>query len=336
MNDWKSYLKKDSTEWLLEPDNPSVTYLTLTEILGKPENNSQVKKSKIDIMKKGPVPKILAKQNDEGYWGIAEDFYMRSKYKGTVWSLIILAELGADGRDERIKKTCEFLLKISQDYESGGFSHRGNFNSGGNHNDIIPCLSGNMVWTMIRFGYLNDLRVQKAINWLIKHQRYDDGIAQAPEGWPYRYEKCWGTHTCHMGIVKTLKALAEIPPNKRSKSVNNTIENSVNYLFKHHLYKKSHDLSQVGHQDWIKFGFPRLWQTDALEMLEILINLDYYDKRMQDAVDLIVNKQNNEGKWNMERTFNGRFQTSIEPKGKPSKWNTLKALKVLKRFYSRK
>lgn len=333
MSDWISYLKEDPTEWLLEPDNPSVRYLTLTEILGKPVSDPQVKKSRNEIMKIGPVPKILAKQNDEGYWGLAGDFYQRSKYKGTVWSLIILGELGADGNDERIKKTCEFLLKASQDRESGGFSIRGDFNNGGNRDAIIPCLTGNMVWTMIKFSYLDDPRIQKAIDWLVKYQRFDDGIAEAPKGWPYRYEKCWGTHTCHMGVVKTLKALVEIPPNKRSKNIKNTIENSVIYLFKHHLYKKSHNLSQIAHKDWIIFGFPRLWQTDALEMLEILTDLGYNDNKMQDAIDLMIKKQDNDGKWKMERTFNGRFQTSIERKGKPSKWNTINALRVLKRLY---
>ena len=72
-------------------------------------------------MKKGVVPKILAKQNKDGYWEEPEKFYT-AKYKGTVWQLIILAELGADGNDERIRKACEFILSRSQDLGSGGFS----------------------------------------------------------------------------------------------------------------------------------------------------------------------------------------------------------------------
>jgi hypothetical protein len=68
MIDWRSFLKADPTEWLLEKDNPSVRRFTLTEILNKPENDPEVKEAKDAIMKIGVVPQILAEQNDEGYW----------------------------------------------------------------------------------------------------------------------------------------------------------------------------------------------------------------------------------------------------------------------------
>jgi len=77
-----------------------------------------------------------------------------------------------------------------------------------------------------------------------------------------------------------------------------------------------------------------MYQTDMLEILDILTSLGYRDERMQEAVDLVISKQDDLGRWSLERTFNGRFQTNIEQKDKPSKWVTLKALKVLKRFYS--
>jgi hypothetical protein len=95
MSDWKSILKADSTTWLLEKDNPSIRYFTLTEILDKPVNDSEVKEAKNAIMKIGIVPQILAKQKNEGYWETPRDFYT-AKYRGTVWQLMILAELGAD------------------------------------------------------------------------------------------------------------------------------------------------------------------------------------------------------------------------------------------------
>ncbi|MCP8317460.1 MAG: nitrogen fixation protein NifH, partial [archaeon] len=124
MSEWKSLLRADPTFWLLEEDNPSVRYFTLTNILEKSEKNPEVKRAKIEIMETGAVPKILAKQKNEGYWEAPENFYIKSKYKGTVWQLIILAELGANGKDERIRKACEFILENSQDRESGGFSYR--------------------------------------------------------------------------------------------------------------------------------------------------------------------------------------------------------------------
>ena len=55
---------------------------------------------------------------------------------------------------------------------------------------------------------------------------------------------------------------------------------------------------------------------------------------MQETVDLVLSKQDAQGRWNLESTFNGRFQVNVERKGELSKWITLNALKALKRFYS--
>ena len=81
--------------------------------------------AKARIMKVGPVPKILAKQNSDGSWETPEDFYSRTKYRGTVWDLIVLAELRADPEDARVRVACEFVMRWSQDRSSGGFSVRG-------------------------------------------------------------------------------------------------------------------------------------------------------------------------------------------------------------------
>ena len=335
MNDWKSVLKADPTDWLLERDNPSVRCFTLTDILERSERDPEVMKAKREIMKIGVVPRILSKQKNAGNWEAPENFYIRSKYKGTVWQLIILAELGADGKNERIRKACEFILENSQDLVSGGFSCLRTETGGGWHNGVLPCLTGNMVWSLIRFGYLEDPKVQRGIDWVVKYQRIDDGTSEAPEGWPYdKRERCWGRHTCHMGVVKALKALAEIPVKERSEEVKNTIEKGVEYMLHHHIYKRSRDLSRVSKPSWLRFGFPLMWQTDVLEILGILTKLGFKDKRMQEAVDLVISKQDDCGRWRLESTFNDRFQVNVEQKGKPSKWITLNALKVLKRFWS--
>ena len=110
MTNWKDFVKEDTLNWLLEDENPSVKYFTLVDLLKKPSNDSEVIDAKNNIMKIGVVPKILSKQNPGGYWGIEKDFYVRSKYKGTVWTLIILAEMGADGNNSDVKKACEFVF----------------------------------------------------------------------------------------------------------------------------------------------------------------------------------------------------------------------------------
>lgn len=335
MDCWKSVLKSDPIDWLLEKGNPSVRYFALTDLLDKPYSDNAVKAAKQYIMEIGAVPKILSKQNEKGYWMGPDRFYS-SKYKGAVWQLIILAELGADEKDQRVRKACEFILEYSQDRQSGGFSiWHSKKKGGGRHSGVIPCLTGNMVWSLIRLGYLGDPRVDRGINWITAYQRFDDGISTRPRGWPYeRATSCFGKHSCHMGVVKALKALAEIPVGKRSKNVEITIGKAVDYLLKHHVFKRSHNLSRVSKPGWLRLGFPLMYQDDVLEILGILTKLGCKDNRMQEAVDLVVSKQTDDGRWILENTFNSRFHTSIETKGKPSKWITLNALKMLKSYYS--
>jgi hypothetical protein len=174
----------DPTEWLLEKSNPSVRYLTLTNILGRGKADPEVQRAKAEIMTAGVVPRILSKSRGDG-WSEAGRFY-RDKYKGTVWQLIILAELEADGANRQIRTACEYILQYSQDPESHGFAYdprKGTL--GGRHSDVIPCLTGNMVWSLSKLGYCKDERIQKGIEWITKYQRFDDGVAMKPRGWPY-------------------------------------------------------------------------------------------------------------------------------------------------------
>jgi hypothetical protein len=176
MNKLKSILKDDPTNWLLEDNNPSVRYFALRDILEKTKDDAQLQEARLEIAKKGLMPDIMAKQEEEGYWEMPENFY-NAKYRGTVWQLLILAEIGADNTDVNIRKACEFILNNSQDPESGGFAHSASIKKGGGrHSEVIPCLTGNMVWSLIRLGYLDDPRVQRAIKWISDYQRFDDGI----------------------------------------------------------------------------------------------------------------------------------------------------------------
>jgi len=332
VENWKGCLRADPTPWLLEHDNPSVRYLTLVNILNRRSADNEVKKARQEIASSGVVPKILSLQKDDG-WGSPGQFY-RDKYRGTVWQLIILAEHEADGKDPRIRAGCEYVLHHSQDPESQGFAYVERSEGGGRHSDVIPCLSGNMIWCLLKFGYRNDKRVIAGVEWITKYQRFDDGEGSVPKGWPYdRYEMCWGRHTCHMGVVKTLKALSAIPGKYRSKKVQQTISHACDHILSHHIFKQSHNLTRTSKPGWRKLQFPLMYQTDILEIAGILVDLGVRDPRMQDAIDLIASKQDGNGTWNLESTFNGRFHIDIEAKGMPSKWITYRSLRVLKGYY---
>ena len=73
-----------------------------------------------------------------------------------------------------------------------------------------------------------------------------------------------------------------------------------------------------------------MWNTDILEILDILTRLGYRDERMNEAIEVVLSKQGEDGRWRQENRFNGRFATTIERNGATSKWVTLNALKTLR------
>jgi len=279
------------------------------------------------------IEKILQKQNQDGSWGDPLRFYT-DKYKGTTWNLIYLAELNADLKDERIQAACEFILNHSYDPKSGGFSvYYSEQLSGGMPSRVIPCLTGNMVYALIRLGYLNDPRVRKAIDWIVQYQRADDGeyVGTLPDKYK-SHKACFGKHSCFMGVVKSLKALAEIPELKRSVEVNKKIQELSEFLLVHHIYKKSHDLSEISKPTWLKLRFPLMYQTDILEILDIFRRLNIKDERLNEAIEVVRLKEKDHT-WMMESTYQGKLLVSPGPSGKPSIHLTKKAKEVLS-FYS--
>lgn len=316
--------------WLLENDQPSVRYRTLQDLLSVPADSLERVAARAEIAQAGPVPALLAHQHIEGYWDLPEKFY-NAKYTGTVWNLLFLAELRADPGDPRIQHACDFIFERSQDLGSGGFSTGESLkNGGGLPGYVIPCLTGNLVYALIHLGYLDDPRVQRAIDWLVAMTRADDCDTSPPET-PYyrRFEMCYGRHSCHMGVAKALKGLAAIPPARRTPASDAKITELAEYFLKHHLYKRSHNLEQVGRPGWLKFGFPLMYQTDILELLEIFADLDRYDPRLDDALAIVAGKRQPDGRWKLENTFNGKMLIHFEHKNQPSKWITYRALKVL-------
>lgn len=317
-------------KWLLEENNPSVRYYTMKNLLGLDDGHPDLVKAHKQIMNSGIVPEILDKQNADGSWGEPEKFYTK-KYKGTVWQLLILAELGADPEDYRIQRACEFILRVSQASDHGGFSTEyGKKSDSGLPSKVIPCLTGNMTWALIKLGHLYDQRVQASIDWIVKNQRADDGDKPKLPEWEYENRvACFNRHTCLMGIIKSLKALAAIPEKQRSNAVKTKIDELVEFILLHHIFKRSHDLNKDSKPGWKRLGFPLMYQTDILEILTILTQLNIKDERMNEAIELLKAKQLLDGKWKLENTYNGKMIVDIERKGESSKWITLKALSVL-------
>lgn len=336
MSNWRDTLKADPTDWLLEEDNPSVRFFTLRDVLDGPQDDRAVQSARQDIMHTGLVPDLLSRQRQPAYLQAFPRFYT-DKYEGLVWSLIVLAELGADVNPQ-IREQCEYLLTNSQETRDGGFSmHTAQKSGGGRITEVIPCLTGNMVWSLIRFGYLDDPRLQRGIDWITRYMRFNDGVEDAPQVPPYdRLEMCWGKHVCHMGVVKALKALSAIPQESATGDIRYTIQKATEFLLIHHIYKRSHDPGRISKPGWLKFGFPLMYQTDALEILDVLTELGVEDSRMDEAINVVRAKQDDMGRWRTENSYGSdRLLVPIGRKDEQSKWITLRAMRVLRRYESR-
>lgn len=320
-------------DWLLEEEDPSVRYFTLTSLLGADTSESQALQARQAIMASGPVNGILARQNEDGYWGEPDSFYT-DKYRGTIWNLLILAELGADPEDVRVKNACEFVITHYQEPQGHGFSIASGSKTGaGLASGVIPCLTGNMVYSLIKLGYKDDPRIKAAIDWIVTVHRTTDAEGDIPKGGIYdRFEICWGRHSCHMGVAKCLKALEVVEPESRTVAVNEKIGEMTEYFLKHHIYRKSHNIEEISRPGWMKFGFPLMYQTDMLELLGIFASLGIKDERLEDPIGILKKKMLPDGTWKMENSYNGKMLVDIEKKGAPSKWITLKALLALKGF----
>jgi len=351
LRNWKSVLKADPTDWLLEHRNPCVRYFTLRDILDYSQNSPEVEKAKENINSYDKVVRIFSQQKPEGYWESAEQPY-HPKYKSTYWQIMILSQLGLDKSDEHVRRACDYIFRFQ--LEEGGFStfreegakreyswmkeralKKGKepppFESwarGKIRENEMSCLTGNVAASMIRFGYADDDRVKRALNWLVEIQNEDGG-------WlcPYWKAHIKDKHGCFMGTITPLDALSELSDAKRAKEMETAIERGLEFLLMHRLFKANHHQFRVINKAWLKLGFPWFFY-DILRGLSVVTKLGYIkDERIGEALEILIRKQDVEGKWILERTPSGRMHTSLEQKGKPSKWVTLHALKVLKRVW---
>ena len=103
-------------------------------------------------------------------------------------------------------------------------------------------------------------------------------------------------------------------------------------MLKHRLFKRSHAPDVIAKPRWVQLGFPLFWDTDGLEMLEVLTALGHRDDRMGDAIELVLSKRMPDGRWKNERSYAGRILTNIEKQKATSQWVTLKALAVLRKL----
>jgi len=340
MVSWKDKLNGDPVPWLLENNRsqPAIRYYTLRDILGRDENDKEVKAAKAAIMVSGPVPVIL-----EGYWD-KPGFSFRPKYRRTEYTLINMAQLGADGADPRIRASCEILLSRYID-SNGGLSFTGT------PSDFNHCTAGIMGAALIDFGWLDDRRLQRAMEWLAQTIT-GEGVADASSrDTNRRYYKSRnsaplfvcalnGNLPCAWGAIKAMLALSKVPPAQRTRNMHEAIKLGVDFLLSHDPAVADYPFGRGNKPSsrWFTFFYPLGTSADILQNLEVLAALGQaQNPRLANALALVISKQNQQGRWLLEHKGRWLLEHTYvdiqEKKGQPSKWVTLRALRVLKAAY---
>ncbi|MGC2290076.1 MAG: hypothetical protein WA688_09530 [Thermoplasmata archaeon] len=314
-------------DWLLEPGQPSVRYLALTQLLGKSESDSDVRDAKARIPSAGWVEEILARRDPAGGW-VREKSLYHPKYISTNWNMLALSDLGATRAIPAVRASCELWMDRSP-LKGGGV---GGFSKGNGHH----CYTGNMARALIRFGYGNDPRVRKALDWLVE-------TAHPKGGWT-----CWAfgggpSPGRTLDSWEGLSAFAVYPHSKWTRAIQGCVERAAEYYLDHELHHQGER-----YPPWYRFHWPVHYYYDVLVGLDILTALGYgQDPRLRFALDHLRKKQRSDQRWNLDANHPdvegavARYYRDhpkdrptplvFETVGRPSKMITLRALTVLSR-----
>jgi hypothetical protein len=333
---WKAQLKGDSLTWLLESDNPGVRYLALRDLQDLPQNDPELLAAQKDAHAHGPIATVLANMQPDGYWAEPGPGYL-PKYTSTVWSLVLLAQLGASIYcDERIARACAYILNES-------LTKQGQFTANGASSGTADCLQGNLCWALTELG-CEGARLDAAYEWMARSVT-GEGIAPMNErDAPIRYYatgKCGPNFACGSndkqpcawGAAKVMLAFARLPKERHTPQIERAIQQGVDFLFSVNPVTASYPSPYAAKPsgNWWKFGFPVFYVTDLLQVAEALVALGCgNDPRLAEALQLIQNKQDAQGRWLLEYDYTGKTWGDFGNKKEPNPWVTLRALKVLK------
>lgn len=333
--DWKTRLKADPLPWLLEGNDPAARYVTMRDLQDIPADDAEIMLPRRKAHSEGRIAEILDHMHPDGFWEKPGGGY-GPKYRSGVWSLIFLAQLGADIRaDQRLETACRY-------YVDHAFSSTGGISYNGAPGGTIDCLQGNMLTALLDLGY-DDPRLDKAFEWMARTVT-GEGLAskenKKEELRYYAYQcgpdfRCGANNglPCAWGAVKVMLAFSRLPRSRRTPLIERAIARGIDFLLNTDPATAEYPVGdgKPPSQNWWKFGFPVFYITDVLQICEALTRLGCGgDKRLANAIDLVVRKQNDSGQWLTEYDYKGKTWVSSGRKKTPDKWVTIRALRVLK------
>jgi hypothetical protein len=315
--------RRDPTlQWLLEDDQPSVRYMTLTRLLSRREDDPEVEAARAAFTSRGWAADILAGQQPGGWW-VNEQSPYQPKYLSTNWMLLVLADLGLNRSEPAIARACELWIR-SLGKSDGGFSSprwsKGHL-----------CTTGNTARALVQFGYGDSPRVRSAFRWLVDNQAEKGGWS------------CFGSGR-NLDSWEPMSAFAALPRQKWTKSEKLAAEKGAEFFLERELHRQG-----AHYEPWYRFHYPVHYYYDLLVGLDFMTALGYGgDKRLSHATGVLRRKRREDGRWNLDAIHpdvegspaawyekhpkDMPVPFALERAGEPSKMITLRGLQVIKRL----
>ncbi len=339
-------MPQTTLDWLLADDNPAVAVLARRTLLHEPDTPA-IEALWARRNEYAPVAAILDAVREDGTWAPPARDY--SKYGGGLWQIHFLGELYADESDERLARAIDYAF--SRQLPDGSWSCNGRPVA------AIPCLTANVGRALARLGQARDERVVAALAQIARSYA-ETGVLGCRELAPF-----YLNGYCHMLAPKVLLFLAEVPRDVwpegadelrgaavealRAKQVYRYVPEGAkefaDYIW--HVPKEDRreawdryvaEHSPLEYREkpgWLKFGYPLSYNSDALEALAALTALGEPHCTEYDlALDAVRSAADDQWRWALRNSFNGKMLADVEKKGQPSKWLTLRALQVLQHF----
>jgi hypothetical protein len=297
--------------WLLEGD-VSVQFQTFRDLL---DTDKPLVRKKIESQ--GWGLQFLSLRKPNGYWG--RSFY-QPKWISTHYTLLDLKNLNISPDNQAIKNTLDLILRKEKGPDGGILP-----NVGKQKSDV--CVNG-MVLNYASYFRVDEIYLKSVIDFLLAEKMDDGGF------------NCWSNTSgaSHSSLHTTLSVLEGILEYQRNgftyrlDDLENAKIESQEFILKHKLFL-SDKTEKIIRSNFLKLYYPSRWYYDILKALDYfqLANAKY-DKRMNQAFDVILNKRDKDGLWKLCSPHPGLTHFEMEQVGKPSRWNTLRAMRVFKHF----
>lgn len=301
--------------WLLAGD-PAIRWQVLRDLVGAAER--AVERERRKIARDGWGARLLARQDPEGTWagGRSADGGLYSpKWISTTYTMLMLRDFGLPPNNRQARKACAPLLE-------GGSQRDGGINYGWRGRSET-CITG-MVLSILSYFEYDDDRLDAIADHLLEQQMPDGGWnCRRPYG---------ATHASVHTTMSALEGLHLYERYRRRKvrAVRSAQRRGREFLLIHRLFR-SHRTGKIIKPEFIHFAFPPRWHYDILRALDYFQFVDApRDRRLADAIDIVRTTRRSDGRWALQHSYKGKTYFELERLGAPSRWNTLRALRVLK------